>query len=209
MDRDMSTKERILNASIDLFSKKGYKDVSVREIAKAVGIKASSLYKHYQSKEDILESVFSLFKDKMSQTIIPKDALEQYVKGITPEEYFNDTFELFMNVMWSPEIVKISKIITIEQQRSRSVREFFLTELIEKPMQTLKHALDVMVQDGKICDADTRVLAEEYNSYIVYLYYEQNFLKEELSLDEIRTKMKQHNYFYANHVIKKKEDQNK
>lgn len=111
-----------------------------------------------------------------------------------------------MKVMWSPEVVKIAKIITIEQQRNRSVRDFFLTELIEKPTQTLKRALDIMVRRGKIDATNTQVVAEEYNAYIVCLYYEQNFLKENLSLEEIERKMRRHNAFYASHVLKKKED---
>lgn len=115
-------------------------------------------------------------------------------------------FDLFMKVMWSPEVVKIAKIITIEQQRNRSVRDFFLTELIEKPTQTLKRALDIMVRRGKIDATNTQVVAEEYNAYIVCLYYEQNFLKENLSLEEIERKMRRHNAFYASHVLKKKED---
>ena len=40
------TKQRILEKSLELFSTKGYDAVSVGEIAKAVGIKAPSLYNH-------------------------------------------------------------------------------------------------------------------------------------------------------------------
>jgi AcrR family transcriptional regulator len=200
---DVTTKQRILIVSIDLFSQKSFRDVSVREIAKAVGIKASSLYKHYESKESILESIFELFKEKMSRTAFSKDAIRQYVCSISPQKYFDDSFDLFKHVMWSPEIVKISKIITIEQQRSRPVREFFLQELIEEPTQMLQYVLELMMERGMIAAADTRVLAEEYTSYVVYLYFEQNFLKEVLSLDEIERKMRQHNDFYANYILKK------
>jgi AcrR family transcriptional regulator len=140
----MTTKEKILDAAIDLFSQKGYREISVREIAKAVGIKASSLYKHYENKESILESIFAMFKEKISLTALPSEELERYVSGVTPEQYLNDAFELFKSVMWSPETVKISKIITIEQQRNRSVREFFLREIIEKPTRMMKDALDLM-----------------------------------------------------------------
>jgi len=41
------TKQRILEKSLELFSTKGYDAVSVGEIAKAVGIKAPSLYNHF------------------------------------------------------------------------------------------------------------------------------------------------------------------
>lgn len=50
-----STKERILDAALTLFSEKGYDAVSVDRIARAVGIKAPSPYKHYAGKRAIFE----------------------------------------------------------------------------------------------------------------------------------------------------------
>lgn len=52
------TKQRILEKSLELFSTKGYDAVSVGEIAKAVGIKAPSLYNHFPSKQAIFRCDF-------------------------------------------------------------------------------------------------------------------------------------------------------
>ena len=57
----MNTKEKIFDVSLDLFSKKGYDSVSLREIAEEVGIKKSSIYSHYASKEAILMDIFNQF----------------------------------------------------------------------------------------------------------------------------------------------------
>ena len=54
----MNTKEKIFDVALDLFSKKGYDSVSLREIAEEVGIKKSSIYSHYASKEAILIDIF-------------------------------------------------------------------------------------------------------------------------------------------------------
>ena len=51
----MNNKEKIFHVSIDLFSKYGYDGVSIRKIASEVGIKESSIYNHYKSKESILD----------------------------------------------------------------------------------------------------------------------------------------------------------
>ena len=51
------TKQRILEKSLELFSTKGYDSVSVGEIAKAVGIKAPSLYNHFPSKQAIFDAI--------------------------------------------------------------------------------------------------------------------------------------------------------
>ena len=44
------TKQKIIEKALELFSVHGYDAVSVGDIAKAVGIKAPSLYNHFQSK---------------------------------------------------------------------------------------------------------------------------------------------------------------
>ena len=57
-----STKQRILTEAIRLFAADGYEAVSVERIARAVGIKAPSLYKHYRSKRDIFDSILREIK---------------------------------------------------------------------------------------------------------------------------------------------------
>ena len=47
----MDTKEKILLASLELFSKDGYEAVSVSMIADALGITKGALYKHYTGKQ--------------------------------------------------------------------------------------------------------------------------------------------------------------
>ena len=56
----MNTKEKILNSSLNLFSTKGYNAVSVRDIASDVGIKASSLYNHFENKQNILDELIKV-----------------------------------------------------------------------------------------------------------------------------------------------------
>ena len=51
------TKERILMAALDMFSKKGYEGTNIRELAASLGLVKSGIYKHYESKEDIWNSL--------------------------------------------------------------------------------------------------------------------------------------------------------
>ncbi len=199
--QDKPTKQRILDVATDLFAQSGFKDVSMREIAQAVGIKASSLYKHFEGKEGILESIFEIFRDRLSAA----EMTGQMPQLSSPADYFSLAFDKFKQVMWQPDVIKIARIITVEQQRSQSVREFLVQEMIEKPVMGTQYVLDIMKNDGLIRDIDTRVLAEEYCAYIVYLYFEQNFLHTGPSLDVIDEKMRQHNDFFVRNILKQGE----
>jgi AcrR family transcriptional regulator len=52
-----SRKEEIRDVAAQLFRKRGYQATSMRDIAEAVGIKAASIYNHFQSKQEILEAL--------------------------------------------------------------------------------------------------------------------------------------------------------
>ena len=62
--KNETTKQRILTEAVKLFSKEGYEAVSVDQIAKAVGIKAPSLYKHYKNKRDIFDSILRIMEQR-------------------------------------------------------------------------------------------------------------------------------------------------
>jgi AcrR family transcriptional regulator len=49
-----STRERILDIALDLFTKKGFDATSLREIAETLGVTKAALYYHFASKDDIL-----------------------------------------------------------------------------------------------------------------------------------------------------------
>ena len=51
------TKARILEAALALFAQNGYLGTSMSDIARQLGITKAALYKHYASKQDILDRI--------------------------------------------------------------------------------------------------------------------------------------------------------
>ncbi len=58
LPRPESKRERILRAAIDVFAQSGYFNAKVSEIAKAAGVADGTIYLYFDSKEDLLISVF-------------------------------------------------------------------------------------------------------------------------------------------------------
>jgi len=55
--KNVSRKEEIITIAAHLFKEKGYNAVSMRDIAKAMDIKAASLYNHINGKQEILSTI--------------------------------------------------------------------------------------------------------------------------------------------------------
>ena len=53
----VNTKQEILKAALDLFSRQGFEATSISQIAGVVGIQKASLYSHFANKQAILEAL--------------------------------------------------------------------------------------------------------------------------------------------------------
>jgi len=63
-----TTKEKILHTATMMFAKDGYENVSMRDLADAVGVQASSLYSHFESKREILHALYSAYDAEHQQS---------------------------------------------------------------------------------------------------------------------------------------------
>jgi len=104
-----STKNKIMDACIELFAEKTYDTVSLREIARKVGIKESTVYSHYSSKQEILEKIIELQINGNNKQVAQLDKLQLELK----ENIINykEILLKFMNVSKSPQFIKITRII--------------------------------------------------------------------------------------------------
>lgn len=164
------TKEKIFDVSINLFSQKGFDAVSVREIAREVGIRESSIYNHYKSKEAILDAIIDYFMSELVQSSPPEEEMEKLME--TPELFFEVGANAFIERMSATKTEKIWRIISIELYHNEKIREFFKTVLLEEPLKVWEEIFTKMMEKGSIKPVDPKVMAYEYFYFAIFLYFE-------------------------------------
>jgi AcrR family transcriptional regulator len=63
---DPSKYEALLTEAVALFNRKGYRDTTMEEIASAVGMPTSGIYRYFSGKNDILAAIYRRAADRLS-----------------------------------------------------------------------------------------------------------------------------------------------
>jgi AcrR family transcriptional regulator len=84
----METRTRILRASRKLFDEKGLEELSLRSVARRVGITPMAIYRHFDSKEALVDA---LVLDGLAQWSARVDALPP-AKGLAKVEQIGEAF---------------------------------------------------------------------------------------------------------------------
>lgn len=71
-------KSRVIKAAVGLFSKKGYHDTTMDDIAGELGVSRGAIYLYFESKEAILQEIFLLNQESL------RKMLEQCGEGPDP-----------------------------------------------------------------------------------------------------------------------------
>ena len=131
MARD--TKERILATALELFSQNGYAGTNIRELTASLGLVKSSMYRHFESKEEIWNTLL----DEMIAYYDDRFGSPEHLPPIpeTLEELSAMTMRMVAFTTHDEKIIMTRKLLTIEQFRDDRARELatkhFLTGLKE------------------------------------------------------------------------------
>lgn len=186
------TKDKIFDAALDLFSKKGYDSVSVRTIASEVGIKESSIYNHYSSKKDILMSILNYFEEYFKGNPLDDENIRKLLEE-NPEEFYHQGSEMFKQQIFEEKILKIMKLIFVQMYQIDEVKEFFLREILGGSTDFWSDVFEILIQKNVIgSDCNPNKLAEMYFGFSMFKLWEiflkyDDFPKAEIEImfDEV------------------------
>ena len=115
------TKERILMAALDMFSQNGYAGTNIRELAASLGMGKSSMYRHFESKEEIwnalLDELIAYYDDRFGS---PEHLLPV---PDSADELIAMTMRMVDFTIHDERVIKTRKVLTIEQFRDERARE--------------------------------------------------------------------------------------
>ena len=162
-----NTKQEILEAAIDLFSTQGFEATSVSQIADAVGIRKASLYSHFASKQEILESLMTQVLEQYNKHSIfihtdwDNAAFAEAKQNLSAEEVEQLAFTQIRYILHDPLVSKARKMLTIEQFRNAQMAELQTKQNYTSVMKYFTNLMRFFIQRGKLKDGDAEIMAAQ------------------------------------------------
>ena len=165
----INNKDKIFEISIELFSKHGYDGVSIRQIAREVGIKESSIYNHYKSKEAIMDAILDYYIYEMTKEEIPVAQADKNM-DVGFDYFYRTGLDLYISKLGEDKMMKITRIMLIESYHNEKIRNFVKTAIVEYAINGWIELFDLMKEKGLIKKvSDSKQLAESFYYYGLFL----------------------------------------
>lgn len=189
--RGIKTKEEIFRAAAKLFAEKGYEAVSIRKIASAVNIKESSIYNHYNSKNAILDSLFTYFSNEVSKAKPSLEELNTLTSVMRPDELLKHIIIRFGQSI-DDTLDQIATIVYIERFKNPAAANVYFHVMVDDQVRYYTEVFAMMIEKGLLHPRGIteKQIAVQFNLMIVTLTNEYAMAKNRMANPtEIITKM--------------------
>ena len=158
------TKERILAAALEMFSQNGYAGTNIRELTASLGLVKSSMYKHFESKEDIWNSLL----DEMIAYYDNHFGSPEHLPPVPDslDDLVAMTLRMVNFTVHDERIIMTRKLLTIEQFRDQRARDLATRHFLTGLKEMFTPVFAGMMDKGLLRRDDPAMLAFAYTAPI-------------------------------------------
>lgn len=190
----MKTKDKILIEALSLFSVSGFSGVSVRDIAKAVGIRESAIYKHYKNKQELFDTIVEVSVgriDSLQEELISKFNHNVNTKEVFPISIIQEIYcNIFLFYLTDDVLSKFRRMMTIEHLKDNELNRKFKDMFIEKTLSYQSEVFRNLINEGKVNGTNPDIMAIHFYSPIFMLFFRYDF--EDDKIDDALNLIKKH-----------------
>lgn len=196
----MTTKEKILDTALELFSRHGYDGVSVRDIARAVGIRESSLYNHFPSKRALFDGIVDFCVQQAELYFrgsgLPFDqgddtSLYQGIPAERLHALIERTFRYFFDDPWN---ARFRRLLLLSQFAEPRCRDIYRQLYRDKCVQVQAFIFSALMDRGELRREDPLAVAAEFHGPMFMLIHTCGSFEEARPLIRAHVEQFQKNY---------------
>ncbi len=161
---NMTTKEKIVFEALKLFSRDGFEASSTRAIARSISCSDAVIYKHFKSKQEILDAIVEVCSNRIMEKTSQIKLEEMCWKDV--EKICLDMFIFQTTDEW---IVPFRRLLVIEQFKNEELGKIYREVFINKPLEYMEVMFETLIKLGYMKPGNPKVYAMDlYSPFFMY-----------------------------------------
>jgi AcrR family transcriptional regulator len=155
-------RRQIVQAAVELFSRKGFRGTTTREIAEAAGISEAMIFKHFATKQELYSAII----EAKSET---EELLASAAKVARGKDDAGVLRAVGLKMMEQTERdPSLMRLLLFSALEGHELSEIFFESRVRRLHEFLSSYIRKRIEDGRFCPVDPLVAARGFIGMIVH-----------------------------------------
>lgn len=162
-------REQIVAAAVDLFSHRGFKGTTTKEIAKAVGVSEAMVFRHFATKDDLYAAILDAKACIDGTHMFPWEGNEALLKAVAEKDDFGVFYNIALAAMDKHhEDVAFMRLLFYSALEEHELAERFFQDFIKQVYKFIGGYIEERQRDGEFRKMDPRIAVRSFIGMMIH-----------------------------------------
>lgn len=162
-------REQILQTAIEVFSQRGFKGTTTKEIARAVGVSEAIIFRHFASKDDLYAAILDAKACEDGVHMSPWEGNEALAEAIAKKDDFSVFYLLALAALDKHQTnVSFLRLLFYSALEEHEIAERFFQDFVRRLYEFIGGYIEVRQRDGAFRSIDPRVAVRSFMGMLIH-----------------------------------------
>lgn len=162
-------REQIVQTAIELFSQRGFKGTTTKEIAKAVGVSEAIIFRHFATKDDLYAAILDAKACEDGVHMSPWEGNEKLADAIARKDDFEVFYQLAASALDKHQAnISFLRLLFFSALEEHDLAERFFQDFVRRIYDFIGGYIEMRQRDGVFRQVDPRVAVRSFMGMLIH-----------------------------------------
>jgi AcrR family transcriptional regulator len=162
-------REQILQTAVDLFSQRGFKGTTTKEIARAAGVSEAMVFRHFATKDELYGAILDNKNCSDGVHRFPWEANEKLSRAIEQRDDFAVFYNIALDALDKHQAdVGFMRLLFYSALEEHMLAERFFHDFIEKVYEFIGSYISQRQKDGAFREMNPRIAVRSFIGMLIH-----------------------------------------
>jgi AcrR family transcriptional regulator len=162
-------REQILQTAVNLFSQRGFKGTTTKEIAKAAGVSEAIIFRHFATKDELYGAILESKSCADGQNRFPWETNEALQEAIRQKDDYGVFYNLALEAMTNHQKdVPFMRLLFYSALEEHELADRFFGEFVSQAYGFIGEYVRERQEDGAMRDVKPRIVVRAFLGMLIH-----------------------------------------